>query len=172
MVVSPPEYLHEIQAALQRAENAYVAGDLVAAARHAEEGLATVRLTLTRLGPESVPPQYQAFFHALRIQRLFRQALALFKQGRLQLSRPPVENGSPSDVFLGAWQLLSPAIADLEEGLPVELLASEYPVAGRVLRSLARLRDRLRASLVESTGMEGYFPPLAQPALDPGRTQI
>jgi hypothetical protein len=171
LVITPPEYLQEIQAALQRAEDAYTAGDLAATRCCAEEGLATVRLTLDRLGPDSVPPQYRAFFQALYAQPQFRPALALFKQGLLHGRRPPGP-AAADDPFRRAWQLLGPAVADLEEGLPIELLASEYPVAGRVLRGVARLRERLRAYLRESTEGEAGLPPRAPPGLGSRRTQI
>jgi hypothetical protein len=168
LVVTPPEYLLEIHAVLQRAEDAYAAGDLTATACCAEEGLATVRLTLDRLGPDSVPPQYRAFFQALYVQPQFRQALALFKQALLHGRR--LRGPTPADdPFRRAWQLLGPAVAELEDGLPVELLASEYPVAGRVLRSVSRLRDRLRAYLLESTEGGACLTPRAQPVLGPRR---
>src|SRR5215469_11432425 len=76
MVVTPPDYLQEVHDALGRAEAAYAINDLTRAAQLAEEGLATVRLTERRLGPDSVPPHYQAIFHCLRTQSAFRAALA------------------------------------------------------------------------------------------------
>src|SRR5262249_49423057 len=44
-----------------------------------------------------------------------------------------------------AWQIFGPAAADLDEGLGAETLIYHYPIAGRVLRGIARLRDQLRA---------------------------
>ncbi len=161
LVVTPPEYLQEIHAALQRAENAYTAGDVESITCHAREGLATVRLTVDRLGADSVPPQYRAFFQALAAQPHFREALGLFKQGLLHAQR----QGSPApadEPLRRAWELLGPAVAGLDDGLPVELLASEYPVAGRVLRSVCRLRDCLRAYLPEAADGAACLPPRAQ----------
>ena len=47
--------------------------------------------------------------------------------------------------FRRAWQIFGSAAADLDEGLGAETLIYHYPIAGRVLRGAARLRDQLRA---------------------------
>jgi hypothetical protein len=124
LVVSPPEYLQEVHDALGRAEGAYTAGALAQAALLADEGLATVRLTEHKLGPRSVPPHYRAFFHALSIQPTFRAALVLFKRALLCRHRT---GGATEDAFRRAWQAFGPAVAGLEEDLPVETLACAYP---------------------------------------------
>jgi len=157
MVISPPEYLQALHEVLGRAERAYAAGDLAQAALLADEGLATVRLTEGRLGPESVPAHYRAFFHALRIQPAFREALAVFKRGQLARHRP---DGAREDAFRRAWQLLGPAVAGLEEDLPVETLACDFPVAGRVLRGVTRLREHLLGRLSRPAGFVGALPAL------------
>jgi hypothetical protein len=155
MVISPPEYLQAIHDALGRAERAYAAGDPAQAALLADEGLATVRLTEDRLGPLSVPAHYRAFFHALRIQPVFRAALALLKRGLLARQRP---DGAREEAFGRAWQLFGPAVADLDEDLPVEMLACDFPVAGRVLRGVARLREHLLGRLHKPAGFAGPLP--------------
>jgi len=157
MVISPPEYLQAIHDVLGRAERAYAAGDPAQAALLADEGLATVRLTEDRLGPLSVPTHYRAFFHALRIQPTFREALTLFKRGLLARQRP---DGATVDALRRAWQVLGPAVADLDEDLPVETLACDFPVAGRVLRGVARLREHLLGRLRKPTGFAGPLPAL------------
>ncbi len=153
LVGSPPEYLHEMHAALQRAEQAYATGDLAAAARAAEEGLAAIRLVQTKLGPQGVAPQYAAFFHCFRAQPDFRKALGLFKRGltgrqaacRASKGQPTLEGGD--HFFRTAWVILQPGTAGITDDLPVELLVDEHPVAGRVLRSVLRLRTKLLACL-------------------------
>jgi len=157
MVISPPEYLQAIHDVLGRAERAYAAGDPAQAALLADEGLATVRLTEDRLGPESVPTHYRAFFHSLRIQPAFREALALFKRGLL--ARPRAD-GATADDLRRAWQVFGPAVADLDEDLPVETLACDFPVAGRVLRGVARLREHLLGRLRKPAGFGGPLPAL------------
>ena len=159
MVVTPPEYLQEVHDSLGRAEAAYATNDLTQATLLAEEGLATIRLTERNLGPESVPPHYRALFHCLRIQPAFRAALALFKRGMVCRRQP----GSETDAsFRKAWQILGPAVAGLDRELPVEKLASDFPVAGRVLRGVIRLCELLQARL----------PPLVYESLQPGEFQI
>jgi hypothetical protein len=160
LYVSPPEYLQELHDALGRAESAYAAGDPSRAAALADEGLATVRLTEERLGTENVPPHYRACFHALRIQPAFREALALFKRGLLARRRP---GNATEDAFRRAWQVLGPAVTGLDEDLPVETLACELPVAGRVLRGVARLREQLLARLRTPAGYAGPLPALSGP---------
>ncbi len=154
MVVTPPEYLQEIHDSLGRAEQAYASGDLAQAVQYAEEGLAALHLTEPKLGVCAVPPHYHAFFHAFRIQPQYRAALALFKQGVVQRDqRVSVVPGSGSeDAFRRAWEILEPAVAPLPEGVSAELLVYDYPVAGRVLRGVLRLRDKLRACLGSANG--------------------
>jgi hypothetical protein len=155
MVISPPDYLQEIHDALGRAESAYTAGDPARAALLADEGLAAVRLTQDRLGPGSVPPHYRAFFHAFSVQPAFREALALFRRGLLSRHR---HEGPAEDAFRRAWEVFGPAVAGLDEDLPVETLACDYPVAGRVLRGVLRLREQLRARLLGAAGPVGARP--------------
>jgi hypothetical protein len=153
LVGSPPEYLKEMHSALQRAEQAYAIGDLAAAARAAEEGLAAIRLVQTKLGPQGVAPQYAAFFHCFRVQPEFRKALGLFKRGltgRQAACRTPKGKSRPQvgdHLFRTAWVILQPGTAGVMDDLPVELLVYEHPVAGRVLRSVLRLRAKLLACL-------------------------
>jgi hypothetical protein len=144
LIVTPPEYLQELHDALGRAEQAYTRENPDEAARLAEEGLAMVRIAETKLGPEAVPAHYRAFFHCLHLAPAFRAALAHFKRGLLCRRRP---GGETEDAFRRAWQIFGPAVAGLEEGLAVERLTYDYPVAGRVLRGAVRLREQLRAHL-------------------------
>ena len=144
LVISPPAYLQELHDALGRAERAYAGGDPAEAVRLAAEGLAMVRLAEAKLGAEAVPSHYRAFFHCLHAAPAFRAALAHFKRGLLCRQLPGSET---EDAFRRAWQLFGPAVAGLEEDLAVERLTYDYPVAGRVLRAAARLREQLRARL-------------------------
>jgi hypothetical protein len=164
LALAPSDYLQEIDDSLQRAEKAYAAGDLKGAGCFAEEGLAAVRLAQTRLGPDAVPPHYPAFFRCLRIQTEFRQALALFKQGLLCQQRHPGCGGAEAEAsFRKAWQIFGPAAADVEADLGPETLVYHYPIAGRVLRGVARLRDQLRARVQAPRAAEVPPPPRGEP---------
>lgn len=143
--VRPPEYLHEMHLALERSERAYSAGDLAQAATAAAEGQAAIRLTQSRVGPGTLPPHFTAFFHCFRIQAEFRQALALYKQAALR--RQPGAERQRDDLLRQAWRILEPATTGLGENLSAELLVYDHPVAGRVLRSVLRLRLKLRDAL-------------------------
>jgi hypothetical protein len=149
LVVPLPEYLREIEGMLERAVQAYGRGDLGEATRWADEGLAALRLTRPHLKADDVPPHYEAFFHCLRIQPQFRQALALYKQAALGLGGEAVVAA-----YRQAWAILEPAVAGLADNLSSESLVYDYPVAGRVLRGVYRLRQKLH-TLVGSSGLPG-----------------
>src|SRR5262245_19158988 len=152
LAITPPDFLQEIHETLGEAERAYAKGNLAEAARVAEEGLAVVRLTAERLGEAAVPPHYPAFFHCLRIQPEYRQALALYKHAlarREHRAGCAAGNGAPGaaageEDLRRAWQILGPAVAPLAGDVEAEVLVFDFPVAGRVLRGVARLRDKLR----------------------------
>ncbi|HYT94692.1 MAG TPA: hypothetical protein VEL76_38605 [Gemmataceae bacterium] len=142
--VAVPEYLREMQIALERTEQAYASGNLTQAVAAAAEGQAAIRLSLPKLNNgQSVPPYYQAFFHCFRIQPEFRRALALYKRAALRRDAPRERD----EILRKAWQILDPATAGLADNLSTELLVYDHPIAGRVLRGVVRLRQKLREAL-------------------------
>lgn len=148
LIITPPEYLREIHDALERAERAYARGDVEDAMRCAEEGQAVIRVALPKLGPTAIPWFYDAFFQSFRIQPQYRRAVVLYKQALLcrerQAGRRAVGRPCSDDGFRKAWQILEPAVAELPATPDPELLVYDYPIAGRVLRGVVRLRDKLR----------------------------
>jgi hypothetical protein len=142
--VAVPEYLRDTQIALERAELAYASGNLAQAVAAAAEGQAAIRLTLPKLkNGQSVPSHYQAFFHCFRIQSEFRRALAVYKRAALRREAPRERE----ELLRKAWQILEPAVAGLADNLSAEMLVYDHPVAGRVLRGVVRLRQKLREAL-------------------------
>src|SRR5262249_42907274 len=135
--------LEEIQAALQRTEQAYQQGDRRQVADLAREGLETVRISIPKLGAQNIPAHYAAFFQCFQMHDVFREALRLYKRGVARGRRGPTDRES----LIRAWEVLGPKVAYLEEKLQVERLAFEFPVAGRLLRGVVRLRDKLREAL-------------------------
>jgi hypothetical protein len=144
-----PDYLQEVRTALDRAESAYASGDWKGAAEAAAEGLAMLRLSGPARPVQPLPPQYEEFFRCFQIQPQYRQALALFKQAVLGL-RPArrAANGAGADLLRRAWELLGPVVAGMRDDLPTQTLVYEYPVAGRLLRGVTRLRHRLQAAVL------------------------
>ncbi len=147
LVVPLPEFLQEIHATLQRAEQAYARGDLDQTVRCAEEGLIILRLPLPRSSKAPVPPQYELFFRCFQNHEVYRTALALYKQGLLQLRRPGAE-AAARQAWRRAWDLLEGPFANLDERLALTAGTTDFPVAGRVLRGLLRLRQKLREHLL------------------------
>jgi hypothetical protein len=144
------EYLDEIQAALGRTEQAYQSGDYPRAAELAFEGLETIRVSVPKLGAQNIPGHYAAFFHCFRMHDEFQQALRLYKQGIA------TRNGRRGRVDRAALEraraLLEPKVAKIDDKLQVERLVFEFPVAGRLLRGVARLREKLREELGRPAG--------------------
>jgi hypothetical protein len=148
MVVPLPEYLQEVHAALQRAEQAYAGGDLALCAQCAEEGLLMLRLPLPKTPKAGVPPCYDLFFRSFRHHAVYRQALALYKQGLLR-RRSGAAADQARQAWRQAWDLLEKHFTGFEARLAVGTSASDFPVAGRVLRGILRLRDKVCETLAE-----------------------
>jgi hypothetical protein len=144
MKIAKSAYVEEIQAALERTEEAFRQHDYARAAALAWEGLETIRISIPKLGAQNIPSHYAAFFHCFHIHDVFQEALRLFKTG-VAHSRGRGRRGQVDrQALVRARDLLEPKVADLEDKLPVERLVFEFPVAGRLLRSVVRLRDKLR----------------------------
>jgi hypothetical protein len=140
-----PEYLREMHVALERTERAYMSGDLAQVAAAAVEGQAAIRRSQPKLkSGQGVPLHYPAFFHCFRIQAEFRRALALYKQAALRRAVPRERE----DLLRQARQILEPATAGLAENLSPDVLIYDHPIAGRVLRGVVRLRQKLREALM------------------------
>jgi hypothetical protein len=142
--IALPDYLREMHIALERTERAYASGNLAQAVAAAAEGQAAIRLCQAKLkSGQGVPPHYHAFFLCFRMQPDFRRALALYKQAALRRETPRERE----ELLRKAWQVLEPATVGLAENLSAELLVYDHPVAGRVLRGVVRLRQKLREAL-------------------------
>jgi hypothetical protein len=152
LVISCSAYVDEIQAALRRAEQAFEQHDHARTAQLASEGLETIRVSLPKLGAQEVPAHYAAFFHCLCMTTEFREALRLYKQGVAQSRGRGRRDEVDRESLLRAWQLLEPKAACLDAKLQVERLVFEFPVAGRLLRAVLRLRDKLRQALAGAGG--------------------
>jgi hypothetical protein len=151
LVISRSAYAEEIHAALRRAEQALQQRNYAQAAQRAWEGLETIRVSLLKLGAHDLPAHYAAFFHCFLMTDEFREALRLYKQGVAQPGRRAPERGS----LLRAWELLAPKAACLDAKLQVERLVFEFPVAGRLLRAVLRLREKLRQALAVPGSAKG-----------------
>ena len=97
--VALPEYLHEVQKALEQVERSFRTGDRNGVLTHANEGIALLRVHLPKLDPLDVPGFYEAFFRCHSIQPEFQKALRLFKEGmeRRGQSKPANADSSLSD---------------------------------------------------------------------------
>jgi hypothetical protein len=146
MVISRSAYVEEIQAALERTEHAFKHGDHAGAAALAAEGLETIRISIPRLGAQNIPPYYEAFFHCFRMHDEFQAALRLFKSA---VAGPGMRN---REALARAWEILEPKAKCLDDKIQAERLVFEYPVAGRLLRGVMRLKDKLREMLDQVEG--------------------
>lgn len=150
LVVPLPEFLQEIHGILGRAEQAYTQGNLKECVRYAEEGLAAFRLPLTKLVSTPIPQHYALFFQCFRHLDEYRTALALFKQGLLSRRRAEPEAGGARSAWRRAWELLETHFSGFDERLTLAGAHHDFPVAGRVLRGILRLRVKLREGLNEA----------------------
>ena len=131
------DVLHELRVLLDRAEAAYSGGNGRRAAEAAAEALAVIRLTEAKHPDQPLPAFYRDFFRCFTIQDEYRRALALFKEG---ISG---DGGGPT-ALAEAWRVLAPAVEGLRDDLPTQTLVYEFPIAGRLLRGVTRLRHRLQ----------------------------
>jgi hypothetical protein len=146
-VIARSAYADEIHAALERTEEAFRRGDHATAAELAWEGLETIRISVPRLGVHGIPAHYAAFFHCYRMVDEFRAALRLYKQG---VSGQRRQGAVDREVLTRAWELVEAKASPVEETLPVERLVFDFPVSGRLLRAVVRLRAKLREALKTS----------------------
>jgi tetratricopeptide (TPR) repeat protein len=134
-----PDYLQDLRLLLDRAEAAYSCGDCCRAAESAAEALALIRLNEARNPDKPLPPYYREFFRCFTLQDQYRRALALFKDGTRHR-----ESGGPA--LAEAWRILAPAVEGMRDDLPTQTLVYEFPIVGRLLRGVTRLRHRLEAA--------------------------
>ena len=139
-----PEYLQELHATLRRAEAAYTHGNLAQCLQSAEEGMTILGLPLPKLCKAPVPPHYEILFRCFQHLDAYREALALYKRGLLHYRRPePGASVSALQAWQKAWQLLETHFSSFDERLTLGAANFDFPVAGRVLRSVVRLREKL-----------------------------
>jgi hypothetical protein len=154
LVITDTAYVEEIHAALRRTEDAFTRGDYAAAAQLAAEGLETIRISTPHLGLDTIPGYYAAFFHSYQLHDEFRDALRLYKQGVTRHGGARQANVD-RECLARARELLEPKAASLDDTLPVERLVFEFPVSGRLLRAVIRLRQILRGMLAEPPRRNG-----------------
>ncbi len=109
-------------------------------------------MSLPKLGAQEIPGHYAAFFHCFRMTNEFREALRLYKQGVARSGGRASPDEVDRECLVRACELLEPKAACLDDKLQVERLVFEFPVAGRLLRAVVRLRDKLRQALGRAGG--------------------
>jgi len=145
LVVPLPEYLREVSAILQRAEEAYTQGNLAQCLQSADEGLTVLSPSMAKLCQGPIPGHYAVLFHCFRHLEVFRTALALYKQGLLFYRRP--ESGAnlrAHQHWEEAWRLVETQFSGYDERMTLGGAHYDFPVAGRILRSVIRLREKLQ----------------------------
>src|SRR5207248_2555012 len=127
-------------------EEAYARGNLAQCEQSAEEGLTILRLPVAKLAKAPIPPHYELFFRCFRHQDEYRGAMALFKEGLLYRRRAGAGERA-RQAWQRAWDLLEKHFAGFDYRLTQTGGQYDFSVAGRVLRGVIRLREKLRESL-------------------------